>query len=555
MKTSKSSSAPKKKKAKPKAKLFKPQIVRSQLVDLKTLDWQEYYFDEKAANLIVDFSKRFCRHIKGEWAGKPVVLAKWEIEILRTLFGWKRRSDDTRRFNTLYLEVPRKNGKSLLGAIIALFMLLCDKEPGAEVYSAAADRKQAALVFDTAKAMIKKDPELSKRCKPYKQTIVVESTNSKYEVLSAEAFTKDGLNASAIIFDELHAQPNRDLYDVLRTSVGSRRQPLEVYITTAGTDINSICFEVHDYAIKIKEGSIKDDSFLGVIYAAEPDCDWTDEKVWRIANPGLGESVKIEYMRRKCREAQNKPSYTNTFKRLHLNIWVGAGAAWLPWGLWAKCAGKYEEESLFGKKCWLALDLSRRIDLSALTAVFYDEETKGLKSIHRFWMPEDMAEEAQGRDRVPYKKWNEEGFLNFTNGGVIDLEDIFEEILWFYKNFDVQELAYDSWGSDEIVKLLRKHDIEPVEFRQGFKSMSPAMKDLEILIRQKRYTHPDNPLMNWMISSVVTKMDEAENIKPDKKKSRTRIDGPVSLIMASGRCLGSSDHLSSIYDDKDLQVV
>lgn len=552
MPTSTGSSA--KKKAKPKSK-HKPQKVKNQLLDLKSVDWELYYFDEEAANLIVEFAERFCRHIKGEWANQPVKLALWEIKILRTLFGWKSREDGLRRFRTLYLEVPRKNGKSLLGAIIALYLLLCDKEPGAEVYSAAADRKQAALVFDTAKAMIKKSRDLQKRCKPYKQTIVVEATDSKYEVLSAEAYTKDGLNAHGIIFDELHSQPNRALYDVLRTSVGSRRQPLEVYITTAGTDITSICFEVHDYAEKVSKGLIQDDTFLGVIYAADEKDDWTDPKVWAKANPGLGESVKLQYIKAKCNEAKVKPSYTNTFKRLHLNIWTGAGQSWLPWQLWAKLARQYDEKELFTQRCWLALDLSKRIDISALTAVFYNEEINGLQTVHRFWMPEDKAQERQDADRVPYLQWAEQGFLNLTEGSVIDMGVIFEEVQWFYKHFQVMETAFDPWGSQEIVKLLHKEGIEPVEFGQGYRSMSPAMKDLEALIIQERLIHPNNPLMNWMMDSVVVKTDEADNIKPDKRKSRNRIDGPVSLIMASGRCLSSTENLSSVYDDKDLAVI
>lgn len=533
----------------------KPQKVKDQRLVLKEVDWDLYYFDEDAANLITEFAYNFCRHIKGEWAGKPVALDLWEIEILRTLFGWKRRADGLRRFRTLYLEVPRKNGKSLLGAVIALYMLLCDKEPGAEVYSAAADRKQAALVFDTAKAMVKKNKELSKRCKPYKQTIVVESTDSKYEVLSAEAFTKDGLNASAIIFDELHAQPNRALYDVLRTSVGSRRQPLEVYITTAGQDIHSICYEVHTYAEKVRDGIIQDDTFLGVIYAIGQLDDWTDEKNWALANPGLGTSVKIDYLRTKCAEAKASPSYVNTFKRLHLNIWTSAGESWLPQHLWDKCGRELSIEDFFGKRCWLALDLSRRVDITALTAVFYDEETNGLVSFYRFWMPEDVAQDRQDKDRVPYLKWHEDGHLKFCEGSVIDQVAMFEEVKWFYKHFEVVETCLDKWGSGEIVKLLTQEGIEPVEFGQGFKDMSPAMKDLEALLIQKRFAHGANPLMDWMFSNVVIKRDEADNIKPDKKKSRNRIDGPVSLIMASGRCLSSTEQLSSTYEDKDLAVI
>lgn len=526
-----------------------------QLLTIDQIDWSLYYWDEEAAQLPIDFASKYCKHTKGEWAGRPVVLDEWEIKIIRTLFGWKRLSDGARRYSTLYLEVPRKNGKSLIASVIGLFMLLCDKEPGAEVYSAATDRRQAGLVFNTAKSMVKKSLALSKRAKPFKQTIVVEKTDSVYEVLSAEAYTKDGLNASAIIFDELHAQPGRELYDVLRTSTGARRQPLEVYITTAGTNIESICFEVHDYAEKVNAGVIKDDTFLGVIFAAAADDDWTDPEVWKKANPGLGTSVKLEYLQKRCNEAKAKPSFLNTFKRLHLNIWTGAGASWLPWDLWAKRADVYDLEDLLGQKCWIGVDLSKRIDITAMTAVFYDERTNGLRNWSKFFMPEERAEEMQARDRVPYQQWAKEGFLTLTEGNIVDYDVVYQEILAWHKQFDVVETALDRWGSTAIATALKKKGIEPVEFGQGFRDMSPAMKDLEGLIISDRFRHSDNPLMNWMMSSVVIKSDEADNIKPDKRKSRNRIDGPVSLIMASGRCLASTENLSSIYDEEDLKVI
>ncbi|MCA0314235.1 MAG: terminase large subunit [Candidatus Melainabacteria bacterium] len=532
-----------------------PAVPRLQCLAPSECYFDLYYWDEDAAQLIIDFASKYCRHIKGEWAGRPVELDQWEVEILRTVFGWKRKSDGNRRFSTLYLEVPRKNGKSLIASVIGLFLLLCDKEPGAEVYSAATDRRQAGLVFNTAKQMVKKDPALSRRAKPFKQTIVVEKTDSVYEVLSAEAFTKDGLNAHGIIFDELHAQPTRDLYDVLRTSVGARRQPLEVYITTAGTSLESICYEVHDYAIKVRDGIIRDDTFFGKIYAAEADDDWTSPEVWAKANPGLGTSVKIEYLQKRCNEAKAKPSFLNTFKRLHLNIWTGEGQSWLPWDLWAKRAGDYSLESLLGQKCWIGLDLSKRIDITAMTAVFFDEEINGLKSIHKFWMPEDRAEERAAQDRVPYLQWAEQGFLELTEGNVVDYQVVFNEILDWHDKFDVVETVLDRWGSTAISSALQKRDIEPVEFGQGYRDMSPAMKDLEALIMQARFLHPNNPLMNWMMSSVVIKTDEADNIKPDKRKSRNRIDGPVSLIMASGRCLASTEDLSSVYDEGDLKII
>ncbi|HOX23422.1 MAG TPA: terminase large subunit, partial [Elusimicrobiales bacterium] len=308
----------------------------------------KYRFDAKAARKAERFFELYLTHVKGEWAGMPFKLERWQREIVRTLFGWKR-PDGTRRYRTCYIEIPRKNGKSSLCAGLALYLLMADREPSAEVYSAAADREQASIIFDIAKSMVSVSNELNLRLKVFRKAIAYNKAMSSYKVLSADAYTKHGLNAHGIIFDELHAQPNRELWDVLATSTGARTQPLTVAITTAGFDRSSICWELHEYARRIKEGVIEDDSFLPVIYAADEGDDWRDPKTWRKANPNIGVSISEDYLKRECAKAENIPAYENTFRRLHLNQWTQQESRWLPMSAWEACGGQVIPEMLKGK--------------------------------------------------------------------------------------------------------------------------------------------------------------------------------------------------------------
>jgi len=314
-----------------------------------------FWYDEEAAERAVKFFATCLTHTKGEWAGQPLALSDWQAnEIIRPLFGWKR-ADGTRKYRTAYIQIPRKAGKSTLSAGIALYMLLADKEPGAEVYSAAADRDQAAIVFEMARGMVDASEPLRKRTQGFKRSLVVPSTASSYKVLSADAYTKHGLNAHAIIFDELHAQPDRELWDVLTTSTGARRQPLTIAITTAGYDRHSLCYEVYDYAVKVRDGILDDESFLPVIYEASLEDDWKAPATWRKAHPGLGVSVREEYFEQECAKAAQLPSYENTFKRLLLNVWTEQDTRWLAMDAWDACGDELPD--LDGQICFAGLDL------------------------------------------------------------------------------------------------------------------------------------------------------------------------------------------------------
>jgi len=334
----------------------------------------KYYFDEQAAQKAIGFIETFITHTKGELAMKPLKLEDWQKEIVSNLFGWKNSKTQLRKYRTCFIEVPRKNGKSTLCAAIGLYMLFADSERGSEVYSAAGDRAQAGIVFEIAKQMILNNPELTSRSKVFRNSITNESKGNFYQAISSDSKTKHGFNANCIIFDELHTQPNRDLWDTLLTSTGSRRQPLCIAITTAGYDRQSICYEIYDYAKKVQSGAIEDESFLSVIYEADEEDDLTSEETWKKANPNYEISLRKEYMQRESQRAVDVPSYQNTFKRLMLNIWTDSQTAWIGNKEWELCKGEIDLKKLKGKECWAGLDLASTRDISALVLIFKEDD-------------------------------------------------------------------------------------------------------------------------------------------------------------------------------------
>lgn len=502
----------------------------------KALRDGEFWFDEDAADRAVGFFPRFLIHVKGEWAGRPFELDAWQREqIIRPLFGWKR-NDGTRRYRTVYVEVPRKNGKSSLVAGIALILLYADGEQGGEVYSCAADRDQAAIVFDLAKQMVVHSPELSAISEIYRRSIVVPRTASAYHVLSADAATKHGKNASGVIFDELHAQPNRELWDVLNTSTGARRQPVTMAITTAGYDRTSICFEIHDYACKVRDGIVRDDTFLPVIHGAKDDADWRDPEVWKATNPGLGVSVKLDYIEQQAKKAIETPTYQNTFRRLHLNQWTQQNTRFIDLAQWDGCNAPVDTEKLKQRWCSAGLDLSSTTDLSAFVLLFPPTKQDAFYDVlARFWMPQDNVIERARRDRVPYDAWVRDGFIRATPGNVVDYDAIRDEIVSLRDDYYINELAIDRWNATQISTQLAEGGLTVVPFGQGFRDMSSPTKDFEALVVSKRLRHGGNPVLRWMADNVSVKQDPAGNFKPDKAKSTGRIDGIVALVMALGR--------------------
>ena len=512
------------------------------------------YFDEAAAERAVQFFERFLVHTKGKWAGHPFELMEWQKnDIIRPLFGWKRK-DGRRKYRTAYIEIPRKNGKSTLCAGIALYLLTADGEFGAEVYSAAGDREQAGIVFNDCKAMIQLSPALKKRLKTFRNSIVFQQNNSSYKVISADADTKHGFNAHGIIFDELHTQPDRDLWDVLTTSTGAREQPLVVAITTAGYDRKSICWEQHEYARKVKDGIIDDPSFFSFIAAAEESDDWTDPDTWRKANPGLGQTIKLDYLEESCAKAKSTPALQNTFRRLHLNQWTSQSTRWMDLSLWDQSASMVIPEQLKGRECYAGLDLASTTDIAAFVLVFppVAPET-AYQVVPFFWIPGDNVRGRMDKDRVPYDVWIRQGYVNATEGNIIHYQAIRNKIEELSKIYDIKEIAYDRWGAVQLSQELSDAGMTVIPFGQGFASMSPPTKELLSLVTAQNLRHGGNPVLRWMADNLVVKQDPAGNIKPDKAKSTEKIDGMVALIMGLDRAIRHENvKARSIYAERGL---
>jgi phage terminase large subunit-like protein len=496
-----------------------------------------FVFREELAQRVVDFFEQCLTHIKGELAGQPLILDQWERDILREAFGWVSRETGLRQYRTLWLEVARKNGKSTLCAGLGLYLLHADGEQGAEVYSAAADKDQARIVFGLAKQMTERSGPLRERTMIYRDSLVHEGSASFYRVLSSDAHTKHGLNASGIVVDEVHAQPNGELVEVLRTSTGARQQPMAVFITTAGFDKHSICWQMHDYAQKVIEGVIEDPSFLPVIYAAPEGMDWRDEATWIAANPGIGHSISLDYLRTECLRAQQMPLYENVFKRLHLNIWTEQDTRWISLLVWDKNSASVEP--VLGRKlpAFVGVDLSSTTDITAVVlAVQFPDRSRWALLPHFFVPAENIIKRAE-RDRVPYPLWRDRGLLTATEGNVVDYEVVRRRINELGDDFDIKEIAVDRWNATGIMTQLTNDGFTVVPFGQGFASMSGPSKEFERLLLAKQIAHGGHPILRWMASCVAVQQDAAGNIKPDKAKSSERIDGIVAAVMALGRAL------------------
>lgn len=509
-----------------------------------------------AADRAEEFFRRYLVHTKGEWAGRPLDLAEWQRdEIIRPLFG-TLRPDGLRQYRTAYIEVPRKNGKSTISAGVALKLLCADLEPGAEIYSCAGDKDQARIVFEDAKTMVLKSPRLRRRCKVYRNSIVVEETGSSYKVISADAATKHGLNAHGVIFDELHTQPNRELWDVMTTSTGSRRQPLVLAITTAGFDKHSICWEQHEFAERILKAAIDDPTFFAVIYAAEQNDDWTDPKIWAKANPGLGTSPKLEYIATECARAQEVPGRQNTFRRLHLNQWTEQETRWLPMDKWdAAALPSFDDlvRECIGKECVGGLDLASVGDLTALNLTFrFDDRTIALPF---FWVPFEGAEKRGKNDKVPYPLWIRQNKIRATEGDVTDYDVIRRDINELADWFKIKEIGYDPWNTTQIVGQLMGDGFTMVPVRQGFGTLSAPSKELENILIGGKLEHGGHEVLRWCAANVAAEGDAAGNLKPSRKKSSEKIDGIVALIIALSRLMLQPLSKPSKYETQGIVTV
>ena len=496
--------------------------------------------NEQAANRALRFLGSL-KQSKGRWAGQPLALMDWQQDFIRRLFGTVR-PDGRRQYRTAFLFVPRKNGKTELVAGIGNYGLFADGEMGAEVYTAAADRGQASLIYDEASYMVSTAPALARRAtvRDSVKRIVAQETASFLQALSAEAYTKHGLGPHMVLFDELHAQPDRGLWDVLTTGSGAREQPLVIAITTAGVDRESICYEIYDYACKVRDGKIEDPTFLPVIYEAAPDDNWEDERTWAKANPALGVFRSIEEMREMYLRAKETPALENTFRQLYLNQWVSSYERWMPMDKWDACGQEpLNMEYLAGRDCYAAFDLSSTTDLTALSLVFPHDGV--YDALAYFWIPLDTMMTAAKRDHVAYPAWVQSGLVRATAGSVIDYSAVLITLGELAKTYNIKEVAFDPWNACRLTQDLTEEGFPMVQFSQSVKSMSPPTKELINMVLSKKLRHGGNPVLRWNADNMQVFRDSNGNLKPNKAKATGRIDGMVALIMALGRAIVHDD--------------
>lgn len=515
------------------------------------------HYDKAKADRAVTFIENLC-HTKGKWAGKRFWLLPWQEQLIRDIFGIVK-PDGNRQFRTAFVEICKKVGKSELAAAIALYLLYADNEPSAEVYGAAADRQQASIVFDVARQMVEMSPALMKRSKLMSATkrIVNYGNAGFYQVLSAEVGSKHGFSISGLVFDEIHTQPNRQLYDVLtKYSSDARQNPLHFIITTAGNDRHSIAFELHTKAIDILEGRRVDPTFYPVVYGLKDDEDWEDEANWYKVNPSLGYTVDIERLRDAYREAKQNPADEITFKWLRMNMWVSSTTSWIPDAIFMKGNEPIDMRLLEGRDCYAGLDLSSTGDITALVLIFPPRNSdEKYILVPYFWVPEETISQRVKANSVPYDVWEKQGHLLATEGNVIHYDFIEKFICDLGKKYHILEIAVDRWNATQMIQNLEGAGFTMVPFGQGFASMSTPTKEFYRFLMEGQIIHAGHPVLRWMAGNVVIETDAAENIKVTKAKSKEKIDGIVASIMALDRCIrNQGETQGSVYDERGLLV-
>lgn len=546
-------------------------------------------FDPEAAQLALDFFPEILRHVEGDLADEPFELEPWQQAIVANLFGWFRIDElgrIVRRYGEVLIYVPRKNGKTPLAAGIALLVFFLDSEAGQQCFVAAEAREQAGKLFRQAKGMVLAEPELSNRCRIYggtaqagqaKSLVKVDDETSFLQIIAADADVAHGGNTSLAVVDELHAQPNRELIDVLTTSTASlnRKSPLVIYLTTADFMRPSICNEKYDYACKVRDGILANPGFLPVIYEATKEDPWDDEATWRKANPNLGISVSLDYLRKECQHAKDVPAFENTYRRLHLNQRTETANRAIPMDKWDAMypdvgppdrdafALRWRQEALErypGKQCFGALDLGGSSDLTALALLFREaREQDGASWTHYtllpfFWVPKESARLRSLRDRVDYELWVKQGFVFGTEGNWTHYATVRKDINELGQKFGIRKLAIDRlFQGEETMQNLVDDGFMAFPFGQGFFSMAAPVKRFLELIGAGQLEHGCNPVLRWMAANAATKQDPAGNLKFDKEKSADKIDGIVAATMALGVAMQAPPVTGRYYEDHEVE--
>jgi phage terminase large subunit-like protein len=542
-----------------------------------------FYYDQTDSDKAYDFFPTFLSHHIGEFAGKPFVPMPYqELLLTRPIFGWKRVASDMRRFQSVFAFLPKGAGKSPWGAGTGLYLTLCDGEAAAEVYAVAGDTQQARVVHDSARIMVEESPDLSDMCEVLRDSIYHAESRSLYKVLSSDASTKHGFRPHGIIFDEIHNQKDRNLFEALTKSMKKRRQPLLIIITHAGEEDEGIAYEEYEYAKRVLSGAVADDTALPVIFEASSDDDWTDEKVWRRVNPGHGITVQHAAIAAECEKAKVEPRKLNDFLRFTLNRWVNAASAWMPVDWWDACTGTVADNELQELSLAGGLDMSQKYDLTAFVLTFktplaepaqsidvigtdeFGEPVKRSISLNYrittvpfFWIPLDTMREHEKNDRVPYSEWHRLGLIRATEGNVIDYDRIFrdikDEIVPRFPRLRGAEIGYDPAFATDIALKLQGEGFQMVEVLQNYKHMSEPAHLLEALVKGKRVRHDGHRVLRWNVENCTVKHDDAGRIRPVKPRRATRrIDGVVASLMGLSRLIMQVEEPESVYNTRGL---
>ena len=514
-----------------------------------------YRYDPAKAVKPALFAEMACLHLKGPMAGKPIILDPWQLFMLTQIYGWLR-DDGFRVVRMVYVEIPRKNGKSTLCSVLGLYHLYADGEASAEVYSAAKTRDQARIVFGDAQAMVRGSKELLNKLGVHRSNIHHTESNSRFEPLASDAGSLEGRNPSFAIVDEVHTHPSPEVWDVLSIASGARSQPLQFGITTAGTNREGVAFQLRDYLLKTINGQVEDDSFWGLIYTIDDGDDWLDVAAWRKANPGYGKSVQPDDMERLSKQAEESPSARVNYLTKRLNVWQNASSAWLSMSDWASCGEtpRPSLDELKGKPCYIGLDLASVSDFACIAVMFPLEGGMVAQYVYSF-LPEDTVEEKAGHLSREYKSWLQGGFITTTAGNVNDLSYMKERVLELCQDFNVREIAYDAWGAAELSADLIDRGLPMVKFGQGMGSMSSPSKSYETLVKSGKLLHGNDPVVNWMASNCEIWSDVNDNIKVRKGSPANKIDGIIAAIMALGRLDVNGGLPESAYTTRGIRVI
>jgi phage terminase large subunit-like protein len=516
------------------------------LRDLETQEAQGLRWRPELARKVIAFFGLF-RHFKGEWGGQPIVLEPWQQFIIGSLFGWVKVSDGLRRFRNAFLELPRGNGKSTIAGGLAVYATFFDNEPGADGFCFATKKDQARVVFQAARQMVMRSSAIREfGVKPYKNNIHHLDTESKLEILGSDSENQDGLRPHFAVADELHRHPTPDMVDIVESGMGPRRQPLLVELTTKGETEESVYGSHYRISEQVLQQVVDIPEWFAFIAAADPEDDWTKVETWRKANPNFGISIKPDFLEKELKKALANPQEQAKFRRLYCGQRAEAASSYFPLlivdqetgqrGGWDVCAGDVPDDVLRDLPCWMGIDLSSKVDITAAVLVWWVDDLLVIRP--RLWLPALNLQEKRRRDRVPYPLWVEQGYLHTTPGNVVDQDVIRAYIVECGEQWDLQEIAYDPWNAGELAKKLKDDDgFKVIECRQGYQTMSEPTKRLLELSLQGKLRHGAHPALRWMASNVKVRKDANGNVAPDKEKSRQRIDGVVGAIIGLWRAM------------------